>query len=170
MTATDVIGTLAHAGVTLFLEGGELRFRAKRGAYTDNLRQLVAAHRDAVMAVLARPASEAPASPGPLTGGNQPAYQPAAATIRPLAQPLPRGTTWPAELAAWIATVGVGELPPVPFELRPGVTVNGPVWLERLKADAAAGPHHPRARWGALQDDLHAAARLVGRANTEARD
>ena len=45
--------------------------------------------------------------------------------------------------------------PTEPFELGPGVTITDPArWWKRIAAEIAAGPGYPRARLGALQDDL----------------
>lgn len=58
-------------------------------------------------------------------------------------------------LVAWGAALTPADLPPLPFALRPGVTVAGTQWLPRLQADIVAGPRGPRARLGTLQRDLH---------------
>lgn len=52
MNAPLVIETLAAAGVMLYLDGDKLKFLAPRGAYSHELRELVAAHRAAVVEVL----------------------------------------------------------------------------------------------------------------------
>lgn len=72
-------------------------------------------------------------------------------------------TAYDDTLAAWLASLDLVALPAAPFVLKPGVTVlGGEVWLARLKADASQGRHNPRARFGALQDDMRALAALVG--------
>lgn len=76
------------------------------------------------------------------------------------------GAAWDGEdayLIAWLATA----LPPSePFTLSSGRYVSDPaLWLARLQADAAKGPRGPRARTGALQDDVRAVYRLM---NSEA--
>jgi hypothetical protein len=50
---TDLLSECSAAGVKLFLDKGRLRYRAQPGAYTEDLRQRVAVHRDAVVAALA---------------------------------------------------------------------------------------------------------------------
>jgi hypothetical protein len=52
---TDLLSECSAAGVKLFLDNGRLRYRAQPGAYTEDLRQRVAVHRDAVIAALAKP-------------------------------------------------------------------------------------------------------------------
>ena len=50
--ALDLLSECSAAGVKLFLDNGRLRYRAQPGAYTEDLRQRVAVHRDAVIAAL----------------------------------------------------------------------------------------------------------------------
>jgi tubulysin polyketide synthase-like protein len=49
---TKLLSECSAAGVELFLAHGRLRYRAQPGAYTEDLRQRVAVHRDAVIAAL----------------------------------------------------------------------------------------------------------------------
>ena len=49
---TDLINECTDARVDLFLDNGRLRYRSQPGAYTEDLRQRVAVHRDAVIAAL----------------------------------------------------------------------------------------------------------------------
>jgi len=53
MTAGDLIYQLGCRGVTLFVGGGRLRFRAPAGAYTAALRAAVAERRAELLALLA---------------------------------------------------------------------------------------------------------------------
>ncbi|MBN1518159.1 hypothetical protein JXA32_16475 [Candidatus Sumerlaeota bacterium] len=63
-------------------------------------------------------------------------------------------------LYEWIQTVAVADLPPAPFKLHKGVIViDAQKFLESLQADA--GPNHPRAAYGALQDDLRELRNLL---------
>ena len=57
-----------------------------------------------------------------------------------------------AALARWFLTA----VPPAePFDLCRGVTILDPArWWQSIRADIAAGPTGPRARYGALQGDL----------------
>ena len=56
------------------------------------------------------------------------------------------------------------ELPAQAFELRPGEFVTDPdVWLERIRQDVAAGPHGPRAKTRALQQDLERLRQLFSK-------
>jgi len=62
---------------------------------------------------------------------------------------------WDAQTAALIARFGEIEPAASGFELRPGVTVIDPVLFhEGMRGDIAAGPGGPRARLGAIQNDL----------------
>lgn len=81
-------------------------------------------------------------------------------TTGPRARSIPH--PWPADLAAWVAGLVATDLPAFPFTLRPGVTVTGPRFLAELQAAASIGPAHPRARYGALQEDLRQLAALTG--------
>jgi hypothetical protein len=52
MTAAVLLADLIFAGVTLFVEGGKLRFRSPPGAYTPAMRQAVAEKRSELLALL----------------------------------------------------------------------------------------------------------------------
>jgi hypothetical protein len=52
MTAEDLLLELRRRGVQLFIRGGCLRFRARQGSYTPELRRLVDEHRPALLALL----------------------------------------------------------------------------------------------------------------------
>jgi hypothetical protein len=52
MTPQALLRTLADGGVTLYLDGDRLRYRAAPGAYADDLRRAVAEHRSELMALL----------------------------------------------------------------------------------------------------------------------
>ncbi len=82
-----------------------------------------------------------------------------------LAPPAPA----PAELSGWdpesrhlIEWFGRTPAPAQPFRLAPGVFVARPAhFWEALHRDIAAGPDGPRARYGALQQDLRRLAALM---------
>lgn len=61
MTARALVDRARRAGVTLTVEAGALRFRARRGALTAELRAALKAQRDAVRAIVA--AETAPPDP-----------------------------------------------------------------------------------------------------------
>ena len=49
------------------------------------------------------------------------------------------------------------------FQLKPGITILDPQrWRQSIAADIRAGPNGPRARYGALQDDLRRLHDLFG--------
>ncbi len=69
---------------------------------------------------------------------------------------------WDAEMLTLIRWF-LGTRPPAgPFELCRGVTVLKPaLWWTATRRDIAAGPNGPRARYGALQQDLQRLAELL---------
>ncbi len=71
---------------------------------------------------------------------------------------------WDAEMLTLIRWF-LGTQPPTePFELSKGVTVIRPaLWWTATRRDIAAGPNGPRARYGALQQDLRRLAALMKR-------
>ena len=52
MTAAQLLDSLRHRGVTLFVEGNRLRYRALPGVYTQELRQAVAEQRAELLTLL----------------------------------------------------------------------------------------------------------------------
>jgi hypothetical protein len=52
MTAAEVLDLFRERGVTLYAQGGRLRFRGPRGALTASLRQTAADHRDELLKLL----------------------------------------------------------------------------------------------------------------------
>ena len=76
--AIDLLGRLRRSGVEVWAEGSSLRYRARTGALSDDLRGELAVAKDALLAVLADPRSElptlrrtAPDGPAPLSAGQQ---------------------------------------------------------------------------------------------------
>ncbi|GAB6040072.1 non-ribosomal peptide synthetase [Endothiovibrio diazotrophicus] len=55
---SELLQALRDAGVRLSLDGGELRYKAPRGALTPLLRERLKAHKEEVVRLLARPAEE----------------------------------------------------------------------------------------------------------------
>ena len=53
MSSTELLNLLAANRITLFRDGGKLRFRGPKGACTSELRDLVAQHRDEIFCLLA---------------------------------------------------------------------------------------------------------------------
>jgi len=77
---------------------------------------------------------------------------------------------WPADVLPLVELLELGEVeaPAVPFKLQPWVTITGPRWLEDIRREVAAGTRSPRARTGAIQEDLRfLALRLRGDATAE---
>lgn len=72
------------------------------------------------------------------------------------------GPDWDAETARIIEWFKTTSPPSEPFELFSHVKVIHPGrWWKNLKADIAAGPKGPRARYGALQADLKRLAEIL---------
>lgn len=59
---TDLLSECKAAGVELYLDTGRLRYRARAGVYTEALRQKVAAHKAALIALLQVPTPTTPAA------------------------------------------------------------------------------------------------------------
>ncbi len=67
------------------------------------------------------------------------------------------------DAAAAVAWFASWSPPAEPFVLKPGNTVLDPHrWRQSIAADIAQGPCGPRARYGALQDDLRRLHGLFG--------
>ncbi len=78
--------------------------------------------------------------------------------------PRPTEETWDGEMAALIEWFLTTSPPRSPFTLSKAVVVAHPArWWEALRRDIAAGPHGPRARYGALQQDLRRLGALMKR-------
>ncbi|MNY20393.1 hypothetical protein D3C86_1538690 [compost metagenome] len=76
------------------------------------------------------------------------------------------GETWDDETAWLIDWLSTAPAPSEPFTLSSGQRVSDPaLWLARIRKDAAEGSRGPRARTGALQDDVRVFYRLM---NSEA--
>ena len=69
---------------------------------------------------------------------------------------------WDAETAELIKWFSGTEPPAEPFEFPKGIVIIRPaLWWTALRRDIAAGPNGPRARYGALQQDLRRLAELL---------
>jgi hypothetical protein len=66
--ALRLLSECTAAGVELYLDNGRLRYRARAGVYTEALRQKVAAHKTALIALLQVPTPATPAATPPLGG------------------------------------------------------------------------------------------------------
>jgi hypothetical protein len=53
-----------------------------------------------------------------------------------------------------ILEIGAGDLPAPPFKLAVGTVIDSAKFLERLQDDARKGDSSPRAKYGALQQDI----------------
>jgi hypothetical protein len=164
--ARALLDDLAAAGVAVHVEGGKLLRRAGSPLVPDDLRERLGPLRGAIVAILWRPG---PAWIEPGTGEVSRLHYPTQGPVASWEGP-------DAALVAWVEALTPGDLPPFPFELRPGVTVNGPQALASWQADTRQGPRGPRARTGVLQRDLEnlreaiARAALTGTAHVDKRE
>ena len=95
------------------------------------------------------------AAPPTPTGTGDPDRQPA--TTEAGSSP-----SWDAETHRLIEWFERTPAPAQPFQLSPGVFVAHPArWWEALRCDLRSGPGGPRARYGALQEDLRRLAALM---------
>lgn len=71
--------------------------------------------------------------------------------------------TWNPEIKSLIERFKKAPLPPLNVDLEPGVKIVNPkLWRECILSDIAAGPDGPRAKTGALQDELKAFFNTLG--------
>lgn len=79
-----------------------------------------------------------------------------------LTRPVSEDSGWDTEAATLIEWFLKTEPPGEPFEISKGIVIARPaVWWAALRQDIAAGPRGPRARYGALQQDLRRLASLI---------
>ncbi len=103
------------------------------------------------------------------TGGNDPRVEATnpmleAARVRAASTEASRSPSWDSETAALVEWFERTPAPTQPFQLSPGVFVARPAhFWEALRRDIAAGPSGPRAKYGALQQDLRRLAALMKR-------
>lgn len=71
------------------------------------------------------------------------------------APPIPLATAWPAAAANFVLLLTADDLPEDPRAYgQECVQVDRELYIAALKADIRRGPTGPRARYGAIQDDL----------------
>lgn len=78
-------------------------------------------------------------------------------------KPQVKAHAWPEKDMAWAAALTPADLPPYPFEARPGHAITGDRWLTSIQADIAEGPYSPRARTGAIQRDVASLRAVLAR-------
>lgn len=155
--ARALLDDLAAAGVAVHVEGGKLMRRAGSPLVPEDLRERLGPLRGAIVAILDKPGTALiAAETGEVARLNNPTQMPPVG-IRPWEGP-------DADLVAWLEALTTADLPPLPFELRPGVKVEGPQALAAWQADARQGPRGPRARLGVLQRDLEGLREAIARA------
>jgi len=108
-TGPDLIDQCRQRGITLYLDGQELRFRGPRGAMTPELRQVVAHRRAELVAMLNTPSSAASPTRSP--------------TASPPAPPASQEQAVPCEsVPAQTTEVTATEVTAVPSPEQPGPT------------------------------------------------
>ncbi len=132
MSARQLVAAVRDAGATIEAAGDRLRLKSSRGPLPDDLVDALRDHKTAVIDLLV-----------------------AERTSRDAAQ-------W-GDLVAVVNWFLNAEPPATSFKLKQGITINNPQrWWRDIALDIAAGPEGPRARYGALQDDLWRVWRMFG--------
>ena len=133
MSAAALIADLRERGVQLDIGDCGLVCRARRGVLTSELKAAIRENKAYIERVLA--------------------------TERPKII----ASRW-GDLAPIVEWFLVAEPPAEVFKLKQGVTIADPArWWRAIAADIAVSPEGPRARYGALQDDLWRAYSIFGR-------
>lgn len=150
MDATELLDEFDRLSIELWATGERLQFRAPRGTMTPELRLTIAEHRRDLLQELALRESRFDSC----------APDRHVRLLRP-----PPVIEWDEALAAladFILLLTPCDLPESPFPLAPGCTVvDGRKYLAKLKLDLKAGPKSPRARYGALQDEMRSLHSLL---------
>ena len=69
---------------------------------------------------------------------------------------------WNQELADWVLGLEPSDLPPTPFEIRPGSKItDSRCYLKQLQGAVACGPDHPRNHMGGLESDMQQLHQLL---------
>ncbi len=132
MSAGALVADLRERGVELKLDDGGLVCHARRGILTPELKSAIRENKAAIEWKLAMERAKHIAS------------------------------RW-GELSRVIEWFLTATPPSSPFLLRRGVHITDPArWWKHVAADVAAGPDGPRARHGALQDDLWRVWKMFG--------
>ncbi len=123
---TALLDELHRSGLRVWLDGESLRV-GPRNLLTPDLRQRIAAGRDALLVALTTPEEEIPPYPWPADLGREDVW--GRFRLLDLSRPLPLVTA-DEDLAGWFTlALDTGRLPAEPFELAPAVTVADPVRL-----------------------------------------
>ncbi len=132
MSARQLVAAVRDAGATIETAGDRLRLKSSRGPLPDDLVAALRSHKAEVIDLLVTERASRVAS------------------------------QWGdlASIVEWF----LGATPPAePFKLKQGITISNPqCWWRDVALDIARGPEGPRARYGALQDDLNRLWRMFG--------
>lgn len=131
MRAAEVLASLEAEGIRFILTETSFRLKGKGVVLSDDRKALLRLHQKAITALLReRQEAQPPQKPKP-------------------------SRDWNEVEMAWAEGLEPAYLPPVPFSLRPGIRVMGAEkFLAKLQEAIAQGPDGPRARTGALQEDV----------------
>ena len=124
MSARQLVAAVRDAGASIEAPGDRLRLKSSHGPLPDDLVDALRDHKSAVIDLLVTERASRVAS------------------------------QW-GDLAPIVKWFLNAEPPTAPIKLKQGITISNPQrWWADIAADIAAGPEGPRARYGALQDDL----------------
>ncbi len=132
MSARQLVAAVRGAGATIEAAGDRLRLKSSRGPLPDDLVESLRCHKAEVIDLLVTERASRVASQW--------------GDLEPIVE--------------WF----LGATPPAePFKLKQGITITNPQhWWHDITLEIAAGPEGPRARYGALQDDVMRAWRMFG--------
>jgi hypothetical protein len=144
MSATQLISDLEARNVRISAAFGMLHIDAPKGTIKPQTLKDLRQRKSEIMDILSDKSREG----GPLT----PRY-----SSQQRNTPDVKWDGFTREIIDWFLETAP---PSEPFELSPGVTIADPSrWWAAIRSDIFAGPHGPRARYGAVQGDLR---RLAG--------
>lgn len=161
MTTLALLSDLAAVGVTLQPQGDKLRFHP-RDRVTPELLDRITEHKPELLRVLAEPEPFGDLQPRDDHADDRRDIGPQAPPQRRQPRPAEPSEDWPAALADFVLLLQPEDLPAAPFSPGPAATVTDHAkYLRTLQADIRRGPSGPRARYGALQDDLRRLQRTL---------
>ncbi len=132
MSARQLVAAVRDAGASIEAAGDRLRLKSSRGPLPDDLVAALRCHKAEVIDLLVTERASRVAS------------------------------QW-GDLAPVVEWFLDATPPAEPFKLKQGVTITDPArWWRDIARDIAAGPEGPRARYGALQDDVTRAWQMFG--------
>ncbi len=132
MSARQLVAAVLAAGASIETAGDRLKLKSDRGPLPDDLVEALRSHKAEVIDLLVTERASRVAS------------------------------QW-GDLAPIVEWILSADPPAEPFILKPAIRITNPErWWRDIAADIAAGPEGPRARHGALQDDVTRAWKMFG--------